>query len=70
MSTQELEKRIEISFKSRGSYIANVKVRNKNVEVEICDSPIINAIKSNSFRFGVTKKEALLIIYKRAKNEI
>ena len=67
MKKSELENRIRLQFAGAGHYNAFVTIRGKEVRVLVTDMTLIDAIKGDYKCCGTTKKQALQIIYNRAK---
>lgn len=67
MTTSQLNGRIRIEFQSAGHYNAFVTRYGKESRVLITDMTLIDAIKSGEPCCGTTQKQALQIIYNKAK---
>lgn len=67
MKKSELENRIKLQIAGAGHYNAFVTRYGKEVKVLITDMDLIEAIKSNEKNHWCTPKQALQIIYNRAK---
>lgn len=67
MTKSELNSRIRLQFSSAGHYNAFVTRYGKETKVLVTDMPLIDAIKSGEPCCGITAKQALKIIYNKAK---
>ncbi len=67
MTTKQLNNRIRLQFSSAGHYNAFVNRYGKEVKVLITDMTLIDAIKSKETCFGTTPKQALQLIWNKAK---
>lgn len=67
MKTSQLKDKISLQFSSAGHYNAFVTRYGKETKVLITDMTLIDAIKSGETCCGTTPKQALQIIYNKAK---
>ena len=67
MTKKQLKDRIRLQFASAGHYYAFVTRYNKEIKVLVTDMCLIDAIKSDEICFHTTPKQALEIIYNKAK---
>ena len=67
MTKSELNLRIRLQFAGAGHYNAFITRYGKETKVLVTDMPLIDAIKSGKPCCGITQKQALQIIYNKAK---
>jgi len=67
MTKSELKNRIRLQFAGAGHYNAFVTRYGKEGSILVTDMTLIDAIKSDEPCLGTTAKQALQIIYNKAK---